>query len=131
MKGSPWSFDDAIVLLEDPKGRCSVESIDFKYVDFWVHFHKLPSCVFCRKYATTLGNSIGKFEATNKNGKMKGETLKMKVKLDVNQLIKRGTNVKVGSMADKTWIKVTYEKLPDFCYYCGKLGHVVHDCEEE
>lgn len=26
---------------------------------------------------------------------------------------------------------MTYEKLSDFCYYCGKLGHVVQECEEE
>lgn len=44
--------------------------------------------------------------------------------------LKRGTNVKIGSMAEKTWIPITYEKLPDFCYYCGKLGHVFQECTE-
>lgn len=55
----------------------------------------------------------------------------MKVKIDINEPIKRGTHVKIGSKEDTVWIPITFEKLPDFCYYCGKLGHVMQDCDEE
>lgn len=80
-----------------------------------------------------LGNSIGTFEATesDENEKMKGDTLRVKININVEKPLKRGTNVKIGSMAGKTWIPITYEKLPDFCYYYGKLGHVLHECDEE
>lgn len=33
-------------------------------------------------------------------------------------------------MADERWIPITYEKLPIFCYGCGKLDQVLKDCEE-
>lgn len=42
-----------------------------------------------RKYATALGNSIGKFEEaeTDEYGKMEGDTLRVKVRMDIeNQL---------------------------------------------
>lgn len=25
---------------------------------------------------------------------------------------------------------MTYEKLPDFCYGCGCLGHIIKECED-
>lgn len=80
-----------------------------------------------------LGNSIGVFEAakSDENGKMKGETLRVKIKVNVNEPLKRGTTVKIGSVAGKMWIPVTYERLPDFCYYCGRLGHVVQECRSD
>lgn len=132
-RGGPWIYDDAIIVFDEPKANCCVEALDFQYVSFWVHFHKLPRVCFCRKYAVALGNSIGEFEAAEvgANEKIEGETLRVKVKINIKESLKRGTNVKTGSMAEKKWIPITYEKLPDFCYYCGRLGHVVHECHEE
>lgn len=34
-------------------------------------------------------------------------------------------------MIDEKWIPVTYEKLLDFCYACGKLGHMMKDCDSD
>lgn len=68
------------------------------------------------------------FEAANSDdyGRMKGETLRFRIKMDIREPIKRGTNIKPGAMAEKVWIPITYEKLP--CYYCGMLGHTVQEC---
>lgn len=81
IKGGPWSFDDVILLFEEPKGNCSVSFIEFRYVDFWVHFHPLPRVCFYRKYAMALGDLIGKFvdAETDEKGKMEGESLRVKV----------------------------------------------------
>lgn len=37
-------------------------------------------------------------------------------------------NVKVGNKA--IWVYFRYVKLPEFCYGCEKLGHVLKACEE-
>lgn len=62
---------------------------------------------------------------------MEGESLKVKVRMDVEEPLKKGTNVKIRSMAELKWIPVTYKKLPNFCYCCGKLGYTVQECENE
>lgn len=48
--------------------------------------------------------------------------------LRLDKPMKRGTRVKIGN-ANPCWIPVTYERLPSFCYYCGKLGHTYKDCD--
>lgn len=71
---------------------------------------------FCRKYVEALGNAIGEFEdvSSDGSGKIHGERLRVRVKIDVKESLKRGTNITIGSKANKTWISVTYEKLPNF-----------------
>ena len=36
--------------------------------------------------------------------------------------------LKVGSMGEEVFIPISCQKLMDFCYECGKLGHVLEDC---
>lgn len=126
MKGGTWSFDKSLLLFEDLKGGNGLDSLDFRYAPFWVHFHKLPMACFYRKYAITLANSIGSFDYVDLSdcGSPKGETLRVRVITDIKKPLRRGTNVKVDSMGEEIWSPITYEKLPDFCYQCGLIGHV-------
>lgn len=103
-------------------GDRGIKALDFRYVNFWVDFHNLPVVCLNRKYAIALANSIGAFVKMNEEeeeGRVWGETLRVKVKLEANKPLRRGTKVKVGSMAEEEWIPITIEKLPDFCYQCG------------
>lgn len=70
-------------------------------------------CLFFRKYAIALRNSIGSFEAaeSDENGRMEGGTLRVKIKINIKDPLKRGTNVKIRSMVEKTWIPITYKKI--------------------
>lgn len=90
-------------MFEEPKGNCCIEDITFRYVDFLVHFHSLPRVCFCKKFAVALGNSIGTFVTaeTDENGKMEGKTLIVKVRVDADVPLRRGTNVKIDRWLTK------------------------------
>lgn len=36
IKGGPWIYGDAILIFDEPRGNCSVEALEFKYVSFWI-----------------------------------------------------------------------------------------------
>lgn len=72
-----------------------------------------------------------KWDEEDDEGRVWGETLKVKVRMETKKPLRRGTKIKVGSMAEEVWIPITIEKLPDFCYQCGRLGHVMNECEED
>lgn len=58
----PWFYDRAMLLMEEPKGDSCGDELDFRYVSFWVHFHKLPFACFNRNSATEIGSLLGKVE---------------------------------------------------------------------
>ncbi|KAL2922938.1 Retrotransposon Gag-like protein 3 [Bienertia sinuspersici] len=49
--------------------------------------------------------------------------------VDIRKPLRRGMKVATNPNSSK-WVDVKYERLGDFCYYCGKLGHIGRDCEE-
>lgn len=132
-EGGSWIFDKALLIFESPKGQSHSSTLEFRYVNLWVHFHNLPMVCYSRKYAVVLGNAIEEFldVELNDNGNTLGETLKVRIKIDSLKPLKRGTKVKIGSMAEEKCVPVSYEKLPDHCYKCGRLGHVVKECEDK
>ncbi|MFQ6651840.1 hypothetical protein Gotur_024007 [Gossypium turneri] len=56
-----------------------------------------------------------------------GEWCRLKINLDVQKPLRRGIFVSVNNK-NKWWISFKYEKLPTFCFGCGKLGHGLSGC---
>lgn len=133
VEGGPWIYDKALLVFDELKGSCCPTSLEFRYAKFWFHFHKLPYVFFNRKYVEALANSVGEFEKvdTDENGRQWGETLRVRVKIDTSKPLRRGAQLFVGTTEEAKWIPITIEKLPDFYYGCGRMGHVQKDCDEE
>lgn len=36
-----------------------------------------------------------------------------------------------NSQGDESWVNIKYERLSDFCYECGKVGHTTQSCKEK
>ncbi|XVF04562.1 hypothetical protein REPUB_Repub05bG0094300 [Reevesia pubescens] len=53
--------------------------------------------------------------------------LRMKVLFKVDEPLKGGFNLKRGNRST-IGISFRYEYLPNFCYHCGRLGHLAKDC---
>lgn len=134
LEGDPWFFDKAMILMEEPKGDSCGEEVKFRYVSFWTHFHKLPFACFTRKSVKEIGSLLGRVEQIDLEEESEQywrKTLRIKIQIEVSLPLKRGIFLSSGTGGADKWIKVTYEKLPDFCYGCGLLGHTIKECASD
>lgn len=67
--------------------------------------------------------------AINEHGRVDGETLRIRVKMDVTKPLGRRVNLWLDGEEEVRWFFLQYEQLPNFCYGCSLLGHVMDDCE--
>ena len=70
---------------------------------------------------------------TNVDGKgfPRNKYLHVRVDVDIQILIRRGVMLKLNDQKQPQWYDLQYNRLPNFCYNCGRLGHVMDDCDSE
>ena len=80
-----------------------------------------------------IGDTIGKCLKVDadERGLAKGMSMRLQVMIDIRKPLRRSTKLKVGSRKEDQWFQIQYERLPNFCYGCGVLGHNVEDCDQE
>lgn len=56
--------------------------------------------------------------------------LRFRVKLQASQPLPRGLLIMVDFQPQPIWVTFSFERLPDFCYFCGRVDHLDTDCPE-
>ncbi|KAE8811248.1 retrotransposon protein [Hordeum vulgare] len=105
---------------------------DFDKTDVWVQVLDLPPGRRTEELGMALGNWMGKAVRVDvdKEGIARGNQLRVRVKISVFQPLVRVFFLK-SSLEDegRTWYDFSYEKVPHFCFECGRLVHVKGVCE--
>lgn len=76
-----------------------------------------------------IGRSRGRFiEVDKRAGQVdQAKFIRIRVDLPIEKPLRRGGHV-VSKDGEKYWVQFRYERLPTFCYLCGKLGHDDKHC---
>ncbi|KAJ1431787.1 Zinc knuckle CX2CX4HX4C [Sesbania bispinosa] len=129
LRGSPWLFRNSWLVLQPWKRGVIAEDQQFLTVPVHVQIWGLPP-PHCKtlKMGQKIGACLGKvlsselFEVRDR-----GSFIKMLVSLDTTRPLKVG--VHTGNKSDEVfWVDFQYEKLPQFCYSCGLIGHAEEFC---
>ncbi|TXG59766.1 hypothetical protein EZV62_014339 [Acer yangbiense] len=59
LAGCPWSFDGALIAMEKPVGKGTLDSLSFNLADFWVQIYQIPLLCMTKEIGRFLGNMIG------------------------------------------------------------------------
>lgn len=128
-KNGPWSFDRNLLILNRVTGDEQPSDLEMNTVAFWIRVYDLPLKLRTDAMAKRLGDSIGVFdEVDQKKENRSGRFLRIRTRIDLRKPLKRGTIVKYQGKNLKVFFK--YERLPTFCFVCGKIGHQIRDCDE-
>ncbi|TXG53668.1 hypothetical protein EZV62_018924 [Acer yangbiense] len=60
-----------------------------------------------------------------------GKFIRVKVQLDILKPLKRWLRLKLDKSKNIVVVGLKYERLPDFCFACGRIGHVIKECTDE
>ncbi|KAL5796760.1 hypothetical protein ACOSQ2_001580 [Xanthoceras sorbifolium] len=130
LEGGPWSFDKQLIVLKEAVGLGRIVDIDFSLVPFWVQLYNIPLICIDKKIGLRLGELLGEVKEidTDFNGDCSGCFIRLRVMIDINQPLKRGLRFTLRAKGEVSTALLCYERLPNFCYFCGKIGHLIRDC---
>uniref|UniRef100_A0A803MNY5 Zinc knuckle CX2CX4HX4C domain-containing protein n=1 Tax=Chenopodium quinoa TaxID=63459 RepID=A0A803MNY5_CHEQI len=75
-----------------------------------------------------IGESLGGFLKLDDSDPLGwSEFLRIKIMVDVRKPLRKGVFIATGESRSK-WIGIKYERLADFCFYCGRLAHTDKEC---
>ncbi|TXG48431.1 hypothetical protein EZV62_027725 [Acer yangbiense] len=128
--GGPWSFDGALIVLEEPEGKGAINSLLFNSVDFWVHITNVPMIYMTKDIGKFLGSIIGEVREVDvgPSSDCLGKFMRVRVAVEVDKPLRRFLRVDVLGDGEETVMPIQYERLPSFCFLCGLVGHLVHEC---
>jgi hypothetical protein len=129
--GEPWSYDKYLIAFQRVGDGIAVEDLLFNRVDFWVQIHNLPILCMKKSVAEMLGRSIGEVIKTQVQDEDtgNGRCMRVRVKVDITKPLNRGRKIGLAN-GGEGWASFKYERLPNFCYWCGIPTHGERDCED-
>ncbi|KAH7842462.1 hypothetical protein Vadar_005596 [Vaccinium darrowii] len=133
LKEGPWSVMNNLLVLQPVKKGVAVSEIEFSSCPFWVQVHGLPVEKMSRTNAEIIGRRIGNLlgiEACSDGLLLHRSFLRVRVEINLSQPLPKGFWLKKKHADGKDlWISYKYERLSDFCYDCGRIGHENKSCK--
>ncbi|OMO73078.1 reverse transcriptase [Corchorus capsularis] len=126
----PWSVMNKHLMLKEWPVEAVLEEIDFTTSEFWVQAHNLLMSYLTKSNAEKIASMFPELVELDFDPHETfrwNDVLRMKVKVNIEDPLKTGFNLK---RRDKPyiWVSFKYERLPDLCFTCGRIGHVAKDC---
>uniref|UniRef100_A0A803Q9W4 Reverse transcriptase domain-containing protein n=1 Tax=Cannabis sativa TaxID=3483 RepID=A0A803Q9W4_CANSA len=128
----PWHFHNQHMILCTPTVLSNAPLGSYTITPFLGSSVPMPFLSKSEYLAKVIGNLLGTYidvhEDSLNEGLGWGPFLRIRIGIDVSQPILRGQTVTFPWMSDELWLDYRYERLPDFFYECGIIGHVFDKC---
>jgi hypothetical protein len=128
LEGRPWLFDRSLLVLKEIDENTPPSLMEFSNALFWVQLHDMPLTCMNREVGMRIGRSLGVVEDIDVTGDGVGwgRSLRIRVSIDITKPLERGRAIVLNGKS--IWISLKYEKLPQFCYHCGRIYHADKAC---
>ncbi|KAL0458051.1 UNVERIFIED_CONTAM: hypothetical protein Slati_0432300 [Sesamum latifolium] len=114
-----------MIILNEVTENDNPTTVELNWCSLYVHIHGLPIRLMTREIAEVIENMLGRFlDSDHVQGF--GASVRVRVSLDIRRPLQREMRLRIAG--NQFMVTLTYERLPNFCYRCGALGHIVRDC---
>ncbi|KAG8368276.1 hypothetical protein BUALT_Bualt15G0028400 [Buddleja alternifolia] len=105
-------------------------TLNLEWSDIYVRVSGLPLSLMNKNVAKIIGDHMGVFVEMDmsKNDFFWDSTFRLRVRINVCKSILRFMLLSISGGHDLKLV-FSYEKLLNFCYLCGIIGHIVDSCE--
>lgn len=131
LKGQLWTFNGYVIAMQKISGDEQPSDIKPHTSHFWVRIYNLPMKLRTEEAIRMIGGTMWEVIDIDKAEVCAvGMYMRVKVVLDLMKPLKRGSSIQIDpKKAGKIFFK--YERLPDLCFGCGRLGHSLKSCPEK
>ncbi|KAK4424848.1 hypothetical protein Salat_1678400 [Sesamum alatum] len=120
-----WTFDRNLLILQELSPGADPESVLLDWCPFFIRVHGIPYRYRSTAIARLTGAKLGVWEdeANVEDFISWSGALRLRILLDVNLPLKWALRLRLPDDHSLV-VRLTYERLPNFCYLCGRLGHI-------
>lgn len=105
-----------------------LNSLSFEMAMFWVQVHDILIHFMCTEVVEKICENIREVVQSIGAKTEEGSSfIRVRVKINISLPLFRGSVITLES-GEKSWVSFKYERLPNFCLWCGKLVHGDRDC---
>lgn len=120
----PWHYRGSLLLLDRMRVNECPPDLSIQTAPMWIQIHGLQ---FRAMNERLVGERIGALFGRVLEVCSGAECIRVRALINVHNPILRWTNVTIGGITQKIFFR--YEKLADFCLFCGRLDHLENSCE--
>ncbi|KAM0844500.1 hypothetical protein ACQ4PT_057007 [Festuca glaucescens] len=130
IKGGTWHHrHDAVIVVPFGREQCAADARPLAF-PIWVRVYDLPRTLMTRKKGTTLLEQLEVMEVDTDDGEQaSGPFLRVRVRWPVRQPLVY--TLPVSRKERVTRHNIRYERVPNFCFFCGRIGHARKECKLE
>jgi hypothetical protein len=106
-------------------------SVQFTHVPMWVQFQNIPFYLLTKSLAWELGWEIGTtlMIDNNSRGGMNDKFLRARIQIPLYAALRKKITLEDEITGEEVKVKICYERLPNFCLFCGYIGHMEARCD--
>lgn len=133
LSDGPWHYFQSLMLFKAPQGLQNPADIIFDELVIWVQCHNLPIKCMHPPTVRRIGEQVGRVVEVDigEGGGCVGRFARVRVARPIEKPLQRCVNITIEGSHECALVLLVYEKLPEFCYACGRVGHVLSYCMDK